>query len=249
MSMDDAAVPAELRRLWRVPTSSRLGRPAELDVDRVVRAAVELADQHGLGGVTLPKIAKELGFTTMSLYRYVGSKDELFVLMQDFAMGTAPEIDVEPADWREGLRQWAAAERRVNHRHRWLAQVPVSGPPIGPNQISWLEAALRVLRTTELDWAQKIGVVMLISGYVRYTTVLSEELETGRAAGVDEPEATRRYGESLAKLVNPEDFPEVAGLLASGVFNNSPGPGEDPAADPDFTFGLDRILDGVANLT
>ncbi|MCI2423353.1 TetR/AcrR family transcriptional regulator [Saccharopolyspora sp. K220] len=247
--MDDAAVPPELRRLWRVPANSRMGRPAELDVDRVMRAAVELADQHGLAGVTLPKIAQALGFTTMSLYRYVGSKDELLVLMQDFAMGMPPEITVEPDDWCEGLRQWAAAERRVNHRHPWLAQVPVAGPPIGPNQISWMEAALRIMRATKLDWAQKIGVVMLISGYVRHTTLLSEELETGRAAGVDEPEATRRYGESLAKLISPKDFPEVAGLLASGVFNHSPGTGEDPAADPDFTFGLDRILDGIANLT
>ncbi|WP_190818866.1 TetR/AcrR family transcriptional regulator [Saccharopolyspora pogona] len=244
--MDGEAVPARLRRLWRVPVTSRLGRPAELDVDQVVHAAVDLADQHGLLGVTLPKTAKELGFTTMSLYRYVGSKDELFVLMQDFAIGAPPEIAAD--DWCDGLREWAKAERRITHRHPWMAQLPVSEPPTGPNQIAWLETALRVLRPTKLDWPQKMGVIMLLSGYVRHSTELSEELETGRG-DIDEPEATRRYGASLAKLIDPETFPEVAEMLTAGLFEASPGPGEDPAEDRDFTFGLDRILDGVAAMT
>ncbi|MFB4289794.1 TetR/AcrR family transcriptional regulator [Nonomuraea sp. ATR24] len=86
MTSDDFVPPA-LRRLWRLPESSRLGRPAALDVDLVVAAAVEIADRDGLGGVTIPKVAKSLGFTGMSLYRYVGSKDELLTLMADAAAG------------------------------------------------------------------------------------------------------------------------------------------------------------------
>lgn len=93
--MDDK-VPVGLARLWRLPTESRLGRPAELDVEQVVRAAVELADRDGLAGVTLAKVAKELGYTTMSLYRHVGSKEELLVLMGDAATGPARTFPPAP---------------------------------------------------------------------------------------------------------------------------------------------------------
>ena len=62
-ALADEDAPIELRRLWRVAVASRLGRPAELDVTRVVQAAVELADRDGLSGVTLPKVAKAVGFT------------------------------------------------------------------------------------------------------------------------------------------------------------------------------------------
>ena len=104
-------VPPALGRLWRMRSASRLGRPAELDVDQVVRAAVELADRDGLAAVTLSRVAKELDCTTMALYRHVGSKDELYVLMGDLAAGAPPAVDT--ADWRDGLRQWALADRAV----------------------------------------------------------------------------------------------------------------------------------------
>jgi AcrR family transcriptional regulator len=246
--MPDEGLPIELRRLWGLSEASRIGRPAELDVEKVVRAAVQLADRHGLARVTLPRIAKSLGFTAMSLYRYVGSKAELLTLMQNFAIGPAPEISSAPSAWREGLRQWACAERELNHRRPWLARLPISRPPSGPNQIAWIEAGLRGLRGTGLDWAEKVGVLILISGYVRQASLLSEDLERGRAGtGLGRAQAEQRYGRNLMKLVDPQRFPECARLFASGVFAASPAENADtPTADPDFTFGLERILDGVA---
>lgn len=167
-----------------------------------------------------------------SSHRYVGSKDELLVLMPDFAVGAPPEI----------------AERRLNHRRPWLARVPISGPPAGPNEIAWMETALRILRDTGLGWAEKVGIMNLISGYVRYMTLLSQDLERGReGTGLDQAQAEQRYGRSLAKLIEPDRFPEMAQLVASGVFEPSAEHvPDDPAADNDVTFGLERILDGVA---
>jgi AcrR family transcriptional regulator len=241
-------LPAELRRLWRLeaPGSGR-GRPAALDVESVVKAAVALADRDGLTGVTLPRIAKALGCSAMALYRYVGSKEALWALMCDLAIGPPPPIDTRPGEWREGLRQWAAAERRVHHRRPWLARLPITGPPAGPNQVAWMESGLRVLRGTRLEAGEKLGLMMLINGYVRQTTLLSQDLERGRAAtGLDEAQVARRYGRSLARLIDSTRFPETARLLASGVFETSPGGvRDDPAADPDFAFGLERILDGI----
>src|SRR5690606_37528087 len=131
------------------------GRPATLDVDVIIAAAVKIADRDGLGGVTIPKVAKSLGLTGMSLYRHPGSKDELLTLMADAAMGTPPDLDT--GDWRQGLRAWALAQREVFRRRPWLTRVPTSGPPSGPHGIAWLEAGLAILSRTRLDWAHKVG--------------------------------------------------------------------------------------------
>jgi AcrR family transcriptional regulator len=240
-------VPPALGRLWRLRSDSRLGRPAELDVDRVVRAAVELADREGLAAVTLSRVAKELGFTTMSLYRHVGSKDELYVLMGDLASAGPPVLDA--ADWRAGLRQWAVAELAVHNRHPWLAQLPISGPPSGPNAIAWMDAGLRMLRGTGLDWGAKVRVLTVLSGYVRSSAQLSQELSAGRSGtGRDQREVERGYSRAMARLVDAERFPEAAKLFGSGLFETS---AEDPATtspevEPAFDFGLELILDGVA---
>ena len=65
---------------------------------------------------------------------------------------------------------------------------PISGPPAGPNQIAWMETALRVLRDTGLDWPDKVGIMMLLSGYVRHTALLAQELGVaGTAAAWTRP--------------------------------------------------------------
>ncbi|WP_218719526.1 TetR/AcrR family transcriptional regulator [Nocardia sp. MH4] len=238
----DEAIPADLARLWRLPTPARLGRPAELDVDTVVRTAVDLADRGGLDEVTLTKVAAALGFTKMALYRHVGSKDELFELMADFALGPAPTWTT-PAQWREGLRRWAHALLAAYAAHPWVPQLPIAGPPRGPHAISWMDAALRPLAATRLDWATKVGVVMLVSMHVRQASLLTQQLTDGRAeSGLSESQVNQNYGAALARLVDAERFPEAAGLFAAPVFRS---PSDQPA-DSDFVFGLELILNGVA---
>ncbi|MGC4943557.1 TetR/AcrR family transcriptional regulator [Kribbella sp. DT2] len=235
--------PADLARLWRTTGPSRLGRPAELDTERVVRTAVELADRDGLDAVALAKLATSLGVTTMALYRHIGSKDELLVLMQDLAIGLPPKPTADPDDFRAGLRQWASAMRRMYAAHPWLADVTPASPPLGPYSVAWMNQGLALLRPTKLDWGEKLAVIGLLGGYVRQ----SAQLAVGFAqAGVDTPEAEAQYGRSLAELIDPENYPEVAALVASGVFGTMPSStGGDPAVVPEFLYSLDVILDGI----
>ncbi|MEV0700838.1 TetR/AcrR family transcriptional regulator C-terminal domain-containing protein [Saccharopolyspora sp. NPDC050389] len=244
--MTDQEVPSDLGRLWRLSTSSRLGRPAELDVDRVVRAAVDLADRDGLDGVTLQKVAQPLGVTKMSLYRHVGSKDELFELMADHAAGPAPDLDAN-LGWRDGVRQWASAIRARYAEHPWMTDVPTSGPPRGPNAISWMDALLRVLRDTGLDLGTQVGVLNVVSGQVRHAIVLARQLEEGRrGTGLSQAEVEQNYGRTLAALVAPNRFPDAARLFAADVFEPHSEQLAEAPADQDFTFGLELILDGIA---
>lgn len=195
-------VSPELARMRRLSSESPLGRRAELDVDQVVRAAVELADRDGLDRVTLAKVAEALGVTKMALYRHVGSKDELFELMADLAAGPAPQLSADPDQWRAGLRQWALAHRRSYLDHPWLADVPISGPPRGPHVIDWMDALLRVLRGTGLDWPTKVAVLNLVSGFVRQASTQSRQLARGRRhTGLDQSQVEADYGRTMAKLV------------------------------------------------
>lgn len=242
--MAERRVPDDLARLWRLPVGTRLGRPAELTVGRVVSVAVELADRSGLSGATLPKIAAALEVTPMSLYRHIGSKEELTVLMADAAFGPPPGPAAAQDGWRPALRRWARDQFAVFERHPWLVQLPVSGPPRGPNAVGWMDAGLRALRTTGADWGAKIGVITVLSGYVRQGFLQGSQLEAGRQdADLDEPGALRIYVRELTELIDPQRFPDVADLLASGLFESVPPP---DTADEDFAFGLELVLDGVA---
>lgn len=239
-------VPVVLRRLWDVPAASQRGRPASLGLADVVAAALGVADQDGLRAVTMTSVARRLNVTGMALYSYVDSKEQLLVLLQDAAAGPAPVIDTPAVAWREGLQRWAQ-ELRDRYRSRpWLARMPISGPPAGPRQLAWLEAALVVLRGTRLPGFQKIGVVTLVSGYVRQDALLTQDLHGGRG-DTDPEEASRAYGHHLAQLLDAERFPQLRTIVVSGLFEAPPAStAEDP--DYDFHFGLHRILDGVAAL-
>lgn len=236
--MTDPSMPADLARLWRLTTPSGVGRPAALDVDTVVRAAVELADQDGLAGVTLQKVAAALGFTKMALYRHVGSKDELFELMVDHATGPPPSFEAD--GWRDGARQWAQAIRARYLARPWLTDAPLAGPPRGPNAVGWMDTFLGAFRETGLDPGTQVGVLNLLAGYIRHTLLLDQQLTASRGADVSQAEMEQNYGRAMAVLVDPNRFPNVAALFSAEVF-------EEPAELPDdFEFGLDLILDGVA---
>lgn len=199
----------------------------------VVGAAVALADRSGIDGVTLPKVAAELGVTPMSLYRHVGSKGELLQLIQDAGLGPPPEPAV--GTWRERLQSWAIDLYRAYLARPWIVRIPITGPPVGPNLVGWMEQALEYLAPIGLDWAQKIGVLTTLSGYVRQSATFAQEL-TGELDGP-------RYAVELRKIIAAQRLPQLTALVESGLFDQ-----EASADGSDFRFGLDLVLNGVAGL-
>src|SRR3954447_4557042 len=137
---------------------------AGLSVERVVQAAVELADADGLEAVSMARVAERLGFTTMSLYRHVAGKDELVRRMLDVALGQAPAFAIP--DWRTGLERWARELLAVLDRHPWGIDVPITGMLGTAAQLSWLDRGLETLADTGLDEGAKAEMVLLVNGYV-----------------------------------------------------------------------------------
>ena len=238
--MDITHLPKNLVVLYEPRDGHRRGPRPALTVDGVVRAAIEIADAEGLTAVSMSRVAERLGFTTMSLYRYVRSKDDLLLLMSDRANAEAPPAPT-PESWRDGLETWTRALFTRYRHHPWLLRIPMSGPPAGPSQLVWMEAGLRNLADTGLHEGRKLQVVQLVHGYARSEAQLSTELAT---AGPADTDTRMHYGDILRTVTDPDTHPALTRVVASGIFDAPTGYDE----DEDFGFGLATILDGVARL-
>lgn len=236
----DTGLPASIEAAWGLRERPRKGPKRELSLERIVGAAVKVAATDGLAAVSMSRVAADLGASTMSLYRYVAAKDELLALMVDAAYGAPPAASEPDKGWRAGLARWAWAERAVLNRHRWVLSLPITGPPTTPNQIAWLEAGLNDLRGTGLAESEKLSVILLLDGYVRYSTTLAADVDAAfQASGSTAQEAMSAYGRLLAKLTEAKRYPALHAVIAAGVFDEP----DDP--DGDFVFGLERVLDGI----
>ena len=125
-------LPRAVALAWGVATHPQRGPKRELSIERIVDAAIEIADAEGLTAVSMSRVAASLGFTTMSLYRYVTSKDDLILLMQERASDVVVPDSTAEQDWswREGVTAWVLAIRARYREHPWLVDIPVSGAPI-----------------------------------------------------------------------------------------------------------------------
>jgi AcrR family transcriptional regulator len=230
------ALPTAIATAWGVRERPKKGPKPGLTLDAIVRAGVRIARDEGLPAVSMVRVAKVLGVSTMSLYRYVDAKDELLALMVDSALGPPPDPAGADESWFEGLVRWAWTYHDRVREHVWAMRVPITGPPPTPNQVAWLESGLRSLRDTGLSEEEKASVVLLLSGYVRNEATLAADLA---ASEFTTDAAMQGYARLLATVTTAERFPAIHALLEAGVFDVADHP------DKEFSFGLERILDGV----
>ncbi|WP_306214367.1 TetR/AcrR family transcriptional regulator [Actinoplanes sp. RD1] len=210
--------------------------PVPLDRERIVTAAIALADEGGLETVSLRKVAARLNAGPMRLYGYIATKQDLLDLMVDavHAEILPPEL---PVDWREGLRSLAGRTRQAALRHEWLADLLGGRPALGPNGLAVTEATLATLAgLADIDTVMR--AVETVSAY--FIGAIRREianLRAERATGLSKHDWQRASG------------PHVTGLLATGRFPalaKAVHDGTDVDAETTFTTGLDWVLDAVA---
>lgn len=235
-----------LALLWG--PQDRPGRSG-LTVRAIVDAAIALADADGIDAVSMRAIAERLGAGTMSLYTHVPGKPTLIELMVDTVCGEVysgiGEPSAEPGGWRAALTFIAHRNWDVFLRHRWLLQVLTGRPVLGPNVTRKYEAELRPLdgiglSDIEMDSVLTL-VLMHVEGMARWQVAL---LEVRDRSGRTDDEWWVDLEPALAALLDPAGFPLAARVgQAAGEYHQSAG-------DPVHTleFGLERILDGVADL-
>ena len=200
-----------------------------LSVEKVVAAAVELADEQGLAAVSMAKVAERLGFTTMSLYRHVSGKDELVRRMLDAALGLCPEFEIP--DWRTGLERWARELLAVLYEHPWGIDVPITGMLGTVSQLSWLNRGLECLEGTALEEPQKAQMVLLVNGYVFWSARLAFQIPDDLQAPM------------IPVELELDAFPALRRAAEARTFT------DDTPFEELFEYGLQRVLDGVASQT
>ena len=226
--------------VWERPEPPSRPVPSPLSRDRIVRAAIELADADGLEAVSLRKVAAALDAGPMRLYGYLSNKEELLDLMVDAVYGEIPAPEPADGDWRGALRFLAHGVRRTALRHEWFADLLGGRPQLGPNMLAHLEASLAALDGVPggVDADALMQAVHTVNAYV-FGAVRSEiaESRAERATGLDERRWQATMGPYLERMLATGRYPTVAKVVH--------GAGQ-PDMDTVFDTGLDQVVDGVA---
>lgn len=232
--MSDEEVSRLVALAWGVAAAPQRGPKRELSHERIVDAAMALADAEGLQAVTMQRIAQSFGFTTMAMYRYVASKDDLYQLMLDAAVvDEAWAIDAD--DWRTGLEQWARTIGAAYARHPWVLDLPVSMEGLlMPGQMRAVDAGLRAMRTLPGPLDGKLAVLMMLSVQVRGFALMTRDItKPGQAISTATKDLVR-------EVATDGRLPDLAPLVESGGYFGDEGTGAD-----DFGVALGLLLPGI----
>ena len=212
--------------LSSVATEARI----PLSRDRILDAALNLADSSGVETVTMRRLGEELGFEAMSLYRHVANKNDLLDGMLDLVLAEWQLPDGK-GDWREAIRASALSVHGALCRHRWAAQLLMTGAHIRPARLRYMEHLLGRLGEAGFDDETTYHVYHLLDGYIFGFSLWEIAYST---IPLD--------AEAVSSLMQTIPWDEYAHLTTHRDQHMSDGPHREVSA---FEVGLDLILDGL----
>ncbi|WP_324188679.1 TetR/AcrR family transcriptional regulator [Nocardia flavorosea] len=231
---------ARAYRARRVAAPARL-RPAprRLSAVAITRTAVELADRTGLDGLTMRRLAGELGVATAALYRYFDDREQLLAAMVEMVLADPPPPTGELSGWRARLRYEAQREWQLYRNHPWV--LPVLSrvrPPLGPGLLDTLERALSAFGEVDLPRTELMSAYLSYSALVQGLALLWTSERTDRLGGADDSAAAPP---DLADLIDATARPTLY-----RVFDPAAVPPPELDFDALLSYGVDMLLDGVA---
>jgi len=238
----------EIASIWTRPEPG--ARSPRFSREQIAVKAMEIADAEGLDAVSMRRVATELGAGTMTLYHYVGNKQELLELMDDAMMG---ELLVDPerlkGGWREGLRAIAHASMEAWTRHPWLQEIAGGGPSLGPNGIRHIDQSLQAVAETALSRERKLEVMSqvddYVAGYIQRERALIAPPDSGKW-NEDWEEIIGPFSAYLNEEIARGDYPYLREFLGDDDFADVVREIVEGSEPMDrFERGLERLLDGV----
>jgi AcrR family transcriptional regulator len=223
---------------WQAAPRQRPAR-APLSREAIVDAALRVLDREGAAGLSMRRVADELGTGPASLYWHVANKDALIDLLVDRVASEVPLPEPDPDQWQEQLREWLIGARRVFERHPGVAALTLGRIPTGPNVVRWAEWTLALMRGAGIPdriaafAGDLLGLYLGATGYEAALPPMTSP--TGEPLSPEESAAAvRDYFASLPA----DQFPNVLATLDE-LFSGGP--------DERFELGLDVILRGLAS--
>ena len=215
---------------------------APLTRERVLRAAVALADEHGIESLSMRRLGQELGVKAMSLYNHVANKDEILDGIVERVVG---EFALPPEDgpWREALRETARSVREVLLRHPWAAALVESRVTPSRVRFRYSDAVIGALRRAGFSIELAYRAQLTISSYVYGFTLQEVSWPFG-------PEERDGVVAALRPQVAAEEYPHLTEVMAWMVHGGIPpaAPEDASAYESEFELGLDLILGALERL-
>jgi AcrR family transcriptional regulator len=202
-----------------------------LSRERVLRAAVALADKDGVGSLSMRKLAKELGVEAMSLYHHVANKDDILDGIVDVVFG---EIDI-PAetDWQAAMRHRAISARKALQRHPWAIGLMDSRSTPGPATLRHHEAVLRTLRNAGFSVEMAAHAFSVLDSYI-YGFALQET-----SLPFETSDELAAVAETILEDMPTDEYPHLTEMAVEHALRSGYDYGDE------YEFGLDLIIEGL----
>jgi AcrR family transcriptional regulator len=209
--------------------------------DRIVAAAIRVADAEGLAGLSMRRVAAEIGAAPMSLYRHVADKDDLVVQMMNAVFAQTQLPEPPPGGWRARLELAGHTFWAMFRAHPWLASaMSLTRPQVLPSALPYTEWVLTALDGLGLDLSTMFTAYLMMINYVRGTAVnLEAEAEAEAATGLNSEEWLQTQDAQFWTSLPPDGYPLFRRLISQEY---------DFSLDEIFEFGLQRLLDGLDKL-
>lgn len=201
--------------------------------DAVLRAAVRLADEHGLAALSMRKLAQTLGVEAMSLYNHVANKDDLLDGIADLVVAemAPPEIG---GDWKAALRTRSTSAREVLLRHPWATGLIGTRINVGPAMLRYIDATVGCLRAAGFSLPQADRAWNALDSHLYGFTL--QELNFPL-----DPSEYATAAEGFLPRIPADRYPHMNALAQLVIDGKHTG-------IADFAFGLELILDGLERL-
>ncbi|PZF99622.1 TetR family transcriptional regulator [Micromonospora endophytica] len=238
MYLMDTAYGSAPLPVWERPEPQPRAAPVPLSRAKIAATAIRLADDHGLDGLSVRKIAKALGVGPMRLYDYVANKSELLDLMVDAVYAEIAEAD-QPAEWRATVLAIVHRTRAAALDHEWFADLLGARPRLGPHALAVGEATAAALSQAPgvrgIDDLQRALSVLsaFLTGALRAEVT---ERRTARSTGTDVTAWQTSLGPYLTRMLDTGRYPTVARLVVEGAHLD---------AEETFHHNLTTVLDGI----
>ncbi len=216
------------------PTPSPEAR-VPLSRERVLAAAVLLADEEGIESLSMRKLGLMLGVEAMSLYNHVANKDDILDGMVD-AVVSEIDLPVDIGDWKEAMRRRAISAQSVFSVHPWASALIDSRESSGPARLRYFDWVLGILRRAGFTVEMAARAFSLLDSYVYGFS--RQQLNTS-ASGDIEPEEIE---EGFLRAIPADEYPYLREMVVEYAMKS----GHDEGAD--FAFGLELILDGLQTM-
>ena len=199
--------------------------------DRVLGVAMRLADEGGIGALTMRRLARALGVEAMSLYHHARNKDDILDGITDLVVQEI-ELPGPAGDWKAAIRATAISAHQVLRQHPWACDLLMSGPRVLPSRLRMIDAILARLADAGLPGeATDLAYHALDSHILGFTL-----WEAGYTAGLRDAPSDF---DAAVKAFGLEAYPH---LMDHAAYHLRPPSGPRKGA---FEFGLDLILDGL----